>query len=90
VPKILERLVSQLEAKGMPKSNAYAVATHAQQAAGNLKPGTQELTPQGKHRQDLGAAGRAKRRAANHSGSHESMSKYVYNPRTNTAHLKKG
>jgi hypothetical protein len=64
MPKILERLVSQLKAKGKPESSAYAIATKAQQRAGNLKPGTQELTKQGATRQAMGAEGRAKARAA--------------------------
>lgn len=81
MPKILERLVGQLEAKGMPKSQAFAVATSAQQKAGNLKPGTQELTAKGAKRQAMGAAGRAKDRAAKASGG--KPSDYTYNPQTN-------
>lgn len=87
MPKILERLVSQLEAKGVPKSNAYAIATKQQQRAGNLKSGTQELTAKGVRRQEMGAAGRAKDRAASASG--RKTSDYGYNPRTNTATLKR-
>lgn len=87
MPKILERLVGQLQAKGMPKSEAYAIATKQQQRAGNLKPGTQELTSKGKTRQAMGAAGRAKDRAAKHSG--RSPGEYAYNARTNTVMLRK-
>lgn len=86
MPKLLERLKSQLEAKGMPTSQAFAVATSQMQKAGNLKPGTQQLTSQGKHRQDLGAAGRAKARAARASGKSEHA--YEYWSRTNRATLK--
>ena len=86
MPKILERLVSQLEAKGTPKSKAYAIATATQQKAGNLKKGTQELTPKGKKRQDMGAEGRAKDRAAKH-GSHK-PSEFTYSKKTNRATLK--
>ena len=50
MPKILERLVSQLEAKGKSKKSAYAIATSTLQKSGSLKPGTQELTAKGKAR----------------------------------------
>lgn len=53
MPKILERLVSQLEAKGKPKSNAYAIATSALQKSGNLKKGTQEPTAKGVRRGNM-------------------------------------
>lgn len=86
MPKILERLVSQLEAKGMGKSKAFAVATKKQQEAGNLKPGTQELTAKGAKRQAMGAAGRAKDRAAKESGG--KPSDYTYNQLTNRARKK--
>jgi hypothetical protein len=88
MPKILERLVSQLEAKGKPKSSAFAIATSQLQKHGVLKKGTQELTPKGQVRQSLGNAGRAKDRAAAR-GSHQ-PSDFNYNPRTNQATLKKG
>lgn len=87
MPKILERLVGQLQAKGMPKAKAYAVATSQMQKAGNLKKGTQTLTAKGAKRQEMGAAGRAKDRAAKASGNHKA-SEYAYNPRTNRATLK--
>lgn len=87
MPKILERLVGQLEAKGMPKSKAFAVATSSLQKRGVLKPGSQELTPKGKKRQEMGAAGRAKDRAAKRSG--RKPSDYTYNQLNNTARLKK-
>lgn len=83
MPKILERLVSQLQAKGMDKSQAYAVATSQQQKAGNLKKGTQELTAKGAKRQAMGAAGRAKDRAAKAGGG--KASDYVYSKKTNRA-----
>lgn len=47
MPKILDRLVSQLKAKGMPESKAYAIATKQMQKSGNLKPGTNQATPKG-------------------------------------------
>lgn len=87
MPKILDRLVSQLQTKGMPKREAFAVAVSQQQKAGNLKKGSQTLTPKGKKRQAMGAAGRAKDRAAAASGTH-AVKDYNYNPRTNRATLK--
>jgi len=86
MPKLLDRLVSQLKAKGMPESEAFAIATKQLQKAGDLKPGTQELTPKGKIRQDMGAAGRAKDRAAKASG--HKTSDFKYNQLTNRARLK--
>ena len=83
MPKILERLVGQLEDKGKSKSSAFAIATSQLQKSGVLKKGTQELTPKGEQRQAMGAAGRAKDRAAKAGGG--SASDYHYNPRTNRA-----
>jgi hypothetical protein len=88
MPKILERLVSQLEAKGKPKSNAFAIATSQLQKHGILKRGSQELTSKGAQRQALGNAGRTKDRAAKASG--HSPSEYNYSARTNQATLKRG
>lgn len=87
MPKILERLVSQLEAKGMPRDRAFAVATKTLQESGSLKPGSQQLTAKGEKRQAMGAAGRARDRAAR-AGGHPAGD-YAYNPRTNTATLKR-
>lgn len=47
MPKILEDLVGKIQAKGMPKSNAYAIATSTLQKQGKLKPGTQKPTGKG-------------------------------------------
>jgi hypothetical protein len=86
MPKILERLKSQLEAKGMPTSQAFAVATSQLQKHGDLKKGSQELTPKGAKRQAMGAAGRAKDRAAKESG--RKTGDYKYDPKSNRATLK--
>lgn len=83
MPKLLERLVSQLENKGMAKNKAFAIATSSLQKSGNLKPGTQDLTAKGKKREAMGAAGRAKDRAAKASGG--KASDYTYNQLTNRA-----
>lgn len=63
MPKLLEPMVKDLIAKGKSKSEAWAIATKQHQRAGNLKPGTQELTLKGKTRQDLGAAWRKRDRS---------------------------
>lgn len=88
MPKILERLVGQLEAKGKDKSSAFAIATSQLQKHGVLKRGSQELTSKGAQRQAMGAAGRAKDRAAKASGGHKAGD-YSYNPRNNQATLRK-
>jgi len=89
MPKLLERLKSQIQATGKDESSAFAIATSALQKRGHLKRGTQELTTEGKARQALGNAGRAKDRAAKYSGKHQ-PSDYNYDPRTNQATLKRG
>ena len=83
MPKILERLVGQLEAKGKPKANAYAIATSALQKSGNLKPGTQEATAKGAKRGEMTPGQRAKDRQATYSGG--KSSDYKYNSKTNRA-----
>lgn len=86
MPKLLDRTVSQLKAKGVPESRAYAIATATHQKAGNFKPGTQELTAKGAGRQEMGAAGRAKDRAAKAAGGN--ASDYSYSKKTNRARKK--
>ena len=83
MPAILERLVEQLMAKGHSKSSAYAIATSTLQKSGSLKKGTNEATAKGKKRGEMGAAGRAKDRAAKESGG--KPSDYKYSKRTNRA-----
>lgn len=87
MPKILDRAVRQLQAKGKDKSTAYAIATSTLQKTGSMKEGTQKLTAKGKKRQAMGAAGRAKDRAATKAG--RSTSEYLYNKKTNRATLKR-
>ena len=64
MPKILDRLVGQLEAKGKPKGQAFAIATSALQKSGNLKKGTQEATPKGVVRGNMTPLEREKSRQA--------------------------
>jgi hypothetical protein len=87
MPKILDRLESQLAAKGMGKAQAAATATSVLQKAGDLKKGSTVATAKGAARGEMGAAGRAKDRAAK-AGGHKA-SEYAYNQLTNTARLKK-
>ena len=87
MPAILERLVSQLRAKGHDQQSAYAIATKTLQRSGSLKPGSTEMTAKGKKRSAMGAAGRAKDRAAKASG--RKPGDFKYNQLNNTARLKK-
>ena len=86
MPKILERLVSQLEAKGKDKKAAFAIATSALQKSGNLKPGTTQATTKGIKRGNMSAGERAKDRAVKRSGG--TPSDYVYNRKTNSTRKK--
>lgn len=87
MPKLLDRLVKQLRAKGMPESQAFAVAEATLQRSGSLKPGTRTATAKGKRRGAMTPAARAKDRAAKRSG--RKPSDYKYNAKTNRATLKK-
>ena len=82
MPNLLNRLTSQLAAKGVKGAKGMAAALL--QKRGQLKGG--KLTSKGKARQALGAAGRAKDRAAKKGG--RKTSDYKYNSKTNMATLK--
>lgn len=86
MPAILDRLVSQLRAKGKSRSSAFAIATAALQRSGNLKKGSQEATAKGKKRGKMTPSQRAKDRASKKSG--HSSSSYKYNSKSNLATLK--
>lgn len=86
MPKILERLVSQLKAKGKSASSAYAIATSVLQKSGNLKKNSTQATAKGKRRGAMTPAARAKDRAAK-KAKHK-PSDYKYNPKNNLATLK--
>jgi hypothetical protein len=86
-PPIVKRLTAQLRAKGMPEGKANAVAIKKMQEAGNLKPGSTDMTEKGKARTAMGAAGRAKDRAAKETG--RKPGDYTYNQLNNTARLKR-
>ena len=80
---LVKRLTRQLAAKGV--DNAKGVAVGVLEKRGHLKDG--KLTAEGVRREKLGAAGRAKDRAAKYSGG--DPEDYKYNPDTNRA-TKKG
>lgn len=86
MPKILERLVGQLQAKGKSKSSAYAIATASLQKAGDLKKGSQKPTPKGARRGNMTPEERSNNRAAKYSG--KSSSSFKYNAKTNRSKLK--
>ena len=48
MPKKVHDLAKKLQKKGYSESKAWAVATSAMQKAGNMKPGSNKLTPKGK------------------------------------------
>lgn len=85
-PPILTRLESQLRAKGMNPGQAAAVAQKTLQKSGSLKRGSTTATKKGDRRSAMGAAGRAKDRAAKASG--HNTRDYKYNPQTNRARLR--
>ena len=87
MPKILERLVSQLKAKGKSASAAYAIATSVLQKSGNLKKNSTEATAKGKRRGAMTPAARAKDRAAK-KAKHK-PSDYKYDAKSNLATLKR-
>ncbi len=86
MPKILERLVQQLEAKGIDKSKAYAIATSQMQKAGNID-SHGKATKKGTKRGNMTPAARAKDRASKASG--DNPSSFKYNAKTNTATKRK-
>lgn len=86
MPKILERLVSQLKAKGKSATAAYAIATSVLQKSGNLKKGSTQPTAKGKRRGAMTPAARAKDRAAK-KAKHK-PSEYKYNAKSNIATLR--
>jgi hypothetical protein len=59
MPKILDRAVTRIKAKGAV-DNPYAVAVSAMQKAGNLKKGTLKATKQGVRRGNMTQAQREK------------------------------
>lgn len=88
MPKILDRLVSQLKAKGKSPSAAFAIATAVLQRSGNLKKGTTKETAKGKKRGKMSPSQRAKDRASKYSKGKHKPSDYSYNKSTNLSKLR--
>ena len=84
-PKIFNRLVSQLKAKGLPASKAYATANKKLKEYG-IKDSKGKLTKKGEKRNDMSAGERAKDREAKRQG--KSPKSFTYNKKTNRATLK--
>lgn len=82
-PKILERLIKQLKAKGYSMGSAHAIAVSSLQKSGNLKKGSTTPTAKGTKRGNMTPAQRAKDRAAKYNGG--KPSDYKYNSKTNRA-----
>ena len=78
-----KRLTRQLAARGVDNAKGMAMALLHKRGDVDAKG---NLTAHGKERQALGAAGRAKDRAAKASGG--SASDYTYDPKTNSARKK--
>jgi hypothetical protein len=87
MPKIYDRLVSQLKAKGVP--DPYGVAQAQLEKHGILQPGSRNLTAKGETRNAMTPAQRAKDRASRYSGGAHPTSEYSYNAKTNMATLRK-
>lgn len=83
LPKLFERLKRQLASKGVKGAAGMAMALLKKRGQVNSKG---KLTSEGKKRQAMGNAGRAKDRAAKKSG--KSTNAYKYNAKTNKATLK--
>lgn len=68
MPKILDEAVKELIKKGMPKSQAYAIATASLQKSGSLKKGTRTATSKGLKRGKMTKKQRVKTRSKKKNG----------------------
>ena len=84
MPKIVDRLMMQLRARGVKNPASAAIGILKEHGILNGKGG---LTSKGKKRNSMTPAQRAKDRASKASG--HKASEYVYNKNTNRATLKK-
>ena len=82
MPPILDRLISQLKAKGMDDEKAYSVAFSAMRKAGNID-SEGKATLKGAKRGRMTPEQRAKDRAAKARGGRPED--YNYNPFNNSA-----
>jgi len=64
MPKILDKAVSKIQARGVPESRAYPIAVASLQKAGDLKKGHLTATKKGAERGAMTAAKRESTRKA--------------------------
>ena len=88
VPKILDRLVKQLQDKGHSKKAAFAIAKKSLQKSGNLKKNSNKPTAKGVKQGNKTPAQRAKERAVKYSKG-KKVKDFKYNKSTNQATLKR-
>lgn len=86
-PKILERLIKQLKAKGFSIGAATAIATKSLQKSGNLKKGTRKATKKGTKRGKMTPAQRAKDRAVKQRGG--KTSDFTFRAKSNSVRKKR-
>lgn len=86
---LVDRLVQQLQAKGMGAADARTTAVQLLQDRGHVD-ASGELTAAGRARQAMGSDGRAKDRAAGASEGRHKAADYAYDQGTNRATLKPG
>lgn len=82
---LMKRLITQLRRDGKSAKDAGAIAAFKMRQAGNLDK-SNKLTSKGKERQGMGAAGRAKSRAAKKHG--RKASEFKYSATANRATMK--
>jgi hypothetical protein len=58
MPGLLDKSVSRIQSRGVPKSSAWPIAVSAMQKAGNLKAGSVKPTKQGVQRNKMTRAQR--------------------------------
>lgn len=62
MPGLLDKAVDRIKARGVKTNAAWPIAVSSLQRAGDLKPGSLQLTAKGKKRQAMTPAERAKTR----------------------------
>lgn len=85
MPKILDRLMRQLRARGVKEP--YAMAKGLLTKHGLMKHGSMQLTAKGRKRNSMSPGQRAKARAAKYSG--RKPGSFRYNKKTNRATLRR-
>lgn len=83
---LMKRLITQIRRTGKSAKDAAAIAAFKMRKAGNLDKNN-KLTSKGKKRQAMGAAGRAKSRAAKKHG--KKAGEFKYSATANRATMRK-